>query len=286
MATLSSNQPTSSADPQSRLNESRAAAAGATSVSQFPSELPVHYAKITFVQYDRKNPNSSPTERIVGNIVLPVPSQLNDTSTFQYAGNEAGLLGLGANVANSPGGWKGAMDDLTNSAKATWDKFNKDGLTASAESLLASAPGFQDSQLGRLIGQQTGKVLNPHLSTIFQGVALRSHQFSWRLSPRNQAETKAITAIDTMFKYHGHPKMSQNTFSLDYPNQLYISFYPESADFTYKVRKSVILGYTLNDAATGMPAWFSRTGAPTDYELTLALQEVDIVTRDELTVPS
>lgn len=282
MATLTNNQSTSqSANPQNRIAAAQSAQNSSTSSLQYPADLPVHYAKITFVQYNRDNPNSNPTERITGNVILPIPSQLNNASSMQYAGNEFGVLGMLPQV-DDPAKFNKAWNDLSSTVKGLIQKFDKEGIYAAAADALSTAPGFQDSQAGRLLGQSTGKILNPHMSTIFQGVNIRTHQFSWRLSPRNQDETKAITKIDKMFQYNLHPKMSDNTFSLDYPNQLYIDFFPKSEDFNYKVRKSVITSYVLNNAATGMPAWFGQTNAPTDYELTVALQEVDIVTRNEL----
>lgn len=272
---------TDTANPQTVIAQKVASVSGSTSVEQFPADLPLHYAKLTFVKYARANPNSTPTDSITANIILPIPSQLLDSSSFQYAGNEAGILG------NIPGintkTWSKQLGDANESMNKLKKQYEENGLLDTAWQLLTNVPGSQDFQLGRLLGASTGKIFNPHLSTIFQGVDLRKHQFTWRLSPRNQQETKAISAIDAIFKARIHPSLSNNGFSLDYPDQLYIKFYPESPDFTYKVRKSSVVGYTLNDAATGTPAWFAGTNAPTDYELSLSLQEVDIVTRDELT---
>jgi len=51
-----------------------------------------------------------------------------------------------------------------------------------------------------------GKAINPALEAIFTGVDLRSFNFSFRFTPRNEKEFRVVDAIIKTFKFHMHPE--------------------------------------------------------------------------------
>jgi len=146
----------------------------------------------------------------------------------------------------------------------------------------AVMPGLSDTGLGRFAQSQTGMVRNPHLTTIFEGVSLKTYSFSWRLSPTSDSEARQINSMLNTIKGYMHPKLIGAGFALEYPYLANLEF--EVGDVAYsqlpKVRDSFITKLDVNTSGGGSIAFY-RDGNPVTIDISMGFQEIDIMTRDD-----
>ena len=121
-----------------------------------------------------------------GKILLPIPDNVSYTDGPQWSDQSVNALGkFGAEViANMV---SGKSEEASKSVAA---------LASSAQvgvlkSILGKI-GVDPNALSQNVG---GKIANPYLQQIFQGVGMRQFDFNWKLVPRNEKEQKSITKI-------------------------------------------------------------------------------------------
>ena len=144
----------------------------------------------------------------VCSIILPMPQQIQDAKTVEWGESKmnsvaAAAAGAGADVVTG----KNTIDGILRSVFGGVVNLSDTG--GNLKSALAA--GFAANAVNTLIGQenidpfeavtrQTGSVLNQNQELLFRGVSLRSHQFSWTLTPRSKAEADEIKNIIRIFK--------------------------------------------------------------------------------------
>jgi hypothetical protein len=246
----------------------------------FPAEVPLHYCRLSMKEYSRPSPFSQHTTETMGVIRLPMPSQLIDEYGMQLNQAEFDLLGNYNNVPQTLAAGQNKLDEITkeyNAGGFTGKLIEKVVLQAAA-----IAPSLSDTGLGKFGQSQTGMVRNPHLTTIFQGVHLKTYSFTWRLSPTSDAEAREINTMLNTIKAYMHPKFLAGGFALEYPYIANLEF--EVGDVAYsqlpKVRDSFITKLDVNTSAGGSIAFY-RDGNPVAIDISMGFQEIDILTRED-----
>ena len=160
------------------------------------------------------------------------------------------------------------------------------GLVGGALSRGASLAGASGGDaLAAALKVGAGIAQNPHKIVLFTGVDFREHQFAWRLSPRNRAESDSIRQIVDMFVYYSHPQYTFGGLFFKYPEFFEISFrYPE---YLFKIRPSVCTDVRVNYHGQGYPAYIrnqegTNAPAPAEVELNLTSKETEIITKQHL----
>lgn len=260
----------------------------------FPKEEQKLYTRISFYEYKRVSPRFAEAElRQRGNIRLPLPSSLPDNYSMALntvdMGDVDAILGLipsGSGIIEavmnfdvidaiskvsstvskifSPQpnrGWRDTLGDVTSGA-------------AVAASLL---PGGTD--LVNYVRAYTGTVRNPNTTTIFNNVNLRQHNFTFKLSPRNQDDARALRDIIEQIKVEMHPKTSVRGFGLEFPSVAKMEFVGNNILAT-DVYYSFISSFNPVYSATGKPSFY-KDGTPVAVELQLSFQELNILTRED-----
>jgi hypothetical protein len=224
-----------------------------------------------------------------GTIRLPMPSNLSTDYNPEYSkpnvGPAAGMALKPSDQAiygnNSMGGKAIAGNGLQGLVDAVGA-----GITGYAG---ASAVGFAN-QLGGAAGDALLKVgagvaLNQHKIVLFTGVDFRTHQFSWKLSPKNRRESDAIKQIIEMFTYYSHPEYIAGGLFFKYPEFFEIKFrHPE---YLFKLQPSVCTDIRVNYHGQGYAAYIRDANgggipAPAEVELSLTFMETEIVTKQSL----
>lgn len=246
----------------------------------FPAEIPLHYCRLSMKEYSRPSPFSQPTTDTKGVIRLPMPTQLVDDYGMHLNTSEFDLLGNYNNIPQTLAAGQSKLDEIKKEYQAggfTGKLIEKVVLQSAAV-----APSLSDTGLGRFGQSQTGMVRNPHLTTIFQGVNLKSYGFSWRLSPTSDAEARQINSMLNTIKAYMHPKLLAGGFALEYPYIANLEF--EVGDVAYsqlpKVRDSFITKLDVNTSAGGSIAFY-RDGNPVAIDISIGFQEIDILTRED-----
>jgi hypothetical protein len=189
--------------------------------------------------------------------------------------NALGLLGQAA--ARYSGGVVGGWEAIAALAKTVGYEFASNSIDA-----LGSA--------GNLGGAIANSMQNTFNEMSFKGVQRRMFQLNWTLVPRSLAELTEIDAMIQRLRFHAHPGIQapKNQISLegaylDFPGTIDLEWYtrgPE-ADAEWeenawlpRISTCVIHSVDTDYSPNGQYSFFSNTGAATQINLSITLQEV------------
>ena len=255
----------------------------------FPSDLAAHAMVFHFKQSSmmKNNVRARPT-RIVESVSLPIPSQLVDAMDAQYSELELGALGGAMSDLQSVGAVK---DMLTNTVE---EAFKQGKYAAKADfNQIKQNQGIATLALTNMIRKQSdaakvglarffGSVPNPHLSTLFKGVGLKNHSFSWRLSPANMQESIILKNIINTFKRGMLPARTNQNLTLEMPDEIDIYIRGHNVNHgMYEFKTAVIKNVTINFAPDNIPSFYAGTGAPTHVDFKVDFLETTIHTRED-----
>lgn len=243
---------------------------------QFPKDVPNYYTRLSLRKYSRPRPGSSVTSSLMTSIRLPLPQSMADSYAMDINDTKLDILGNDFGDALSAGKTRAKKfyDDLMNSGNA---------LGAIKEMALQAAaltPGVSDSGLGKAAQLETGLIRNPHLTTLFEGVRIKSYTFTWKMAPRSQDEANELERMINYIKAYMHPQIVGGGFALEYPYLANVDFVAGDNQSLPKVDSSFITRLDINNSASGTPAFY-KDGKSVSVEMTLGFQEINIKTRDD-----
>jgi len=242
----------------------------------FPAEVPTYFTRITFFEYSRPKPGSQAFRNAVATIRLPIPAGLTDSYGIMVNDTELEFLGNKPSEVVAAG--KAKMDEYTNALR---NGFVQNTITDIIVRGAALTPGISDTALGRRAQQEVGMVRNPHLTTIFDGVHLKSYTFTWKLAPKSQQEAYTVENIVQKIKEFMHPDLAAGGFALTYPYIATVEFDVGDAKILPNVKDSFITRMDINSSASGVPAFF-RDGKPVTIELSIGFKEINVQTRRDV----
>lgn len=247
---------------------------------QFPLDLGHYYIKFSFKSAYQTNPVFPRKELPTSTIYLPLPTDLNERYSVQYAEKQLGMAGL----LEESGLLKAAQDALGGN-------MTKEKATAAGKNLgnIAGAPGNLaylarsgiksiSDNAGAAIDRATGSVLNPYQALQFQGIDLRNHSFRFRCSPNSEAEAAALKAIIRELKIRMLPEKRGLLFN--FPDMCTIEF--QTRDMPYSFKNCYLKNMSVNYAPQGTPAFFKGGKYPTEAEITLEFGEIEPITRNDV----
>lgn len=246
----------------------------------YPSDLSAdYYMKLTFKQYFRPLPVSSPVELPTITINLPLPSNLQEQFSMSYADKNLGLAGIALDVL--PKTAEGAEKKGEELAENLKNKVSEIGPGEIAFYGTRAFAGIVDS-VGAAAEVATGAVLNPYQTLAFQGVNLRSHSFTYRFSPNNTTDQAALKKIIYELKRRMHPV--KKVLIYEFPDVVDISFGKKTGD-PYFFSTCFLESMSVNYSPQGIPAFF-KDGNPVEVEIGLNFKEIKPVTREDFKDPS
>lgn len=257
---------------------------------KYPTDLSSKYCfEMSLYDYKRLEgfPDSSQNAPGISNanIKLPLPTNLVDVISLQY--NNLSMGPIRGPLFDIIKGAANAADGVT--SIQNFGTIVGDATTSIIKKIT------EDSSVARLIGRQMlqgvspttaaavdlalGNIPNPHQIVTFSGVNLRSFQFSWRLSPNNRKDSKVIQRLIMLLKQKTLPR-KDSTFLLKYPNYVKLRLHPEQINTLFRFRTMVVDSFTINYAPSGSVA-FHGDDTPVEYEISMAMREVDIQTAED-----
>lgn len=260
------------------LYQSREAAAGQFQQQLiFPSDLiqdeRSFYIGFKFEKYIKRSIDSSPFLRDEGTIRLPIPANLSDAMRVSYA-TESLSPAVGA-----------ALEGASRSGEMSSANGLVEGIGNIGGGYLAGAFGGLVNQAGgdaaKAGSAYFGIALNPYQTVLFKNPEFKSHSFSWRFAPRDEAESATIRDIARTFQYHMSPGISSlNGLFFSYPSMVRITLWP-TADFLYRFKPCVVESVMFNYAPASSPSFFRSTQAPTVVTMTVQLKEIEYWTQND-----
>ena len=277
---------------------------------QFPEDLSTHFMALMFYRYDYSK-GSARKAKLHRTIMLPVPANLNETFNIMY--NEAELGAIKGEMSDflARGNVDSIADMVSDPIGAASSAIKKAGGGLSqiaADFKAGGAQGVVNNLRGNEIlgGTAIGLGLrggsgataaglnrffasapNPHITALFKGVGLKTHNFSWKLAPRKESETMTLTNIINQFRGSVLPERGEGNITLRFPDEVEIyiggtdGMSKKGGGHMYHFKRAVIRNLTTNFAPDGMPSFFAKTGAPTAITLNIDLLETTIHTRGD-----
>lgn len=276
----------------------------------FPGDLLDGHEAVRFeifkdYQFDRTE--NLMEKGIAATIYLPIPNVLQPSYSASYQSTELGVVGrLGASLAGG-----GQEDTNSVGALANLAAQNSGALATAAGagigkllgSVLKKTPklGEAATAAGALTGAAAGQAAkgaqfgmgvarNPHMAQVFENIQFRSHDFSYKFSPKNIQEQNTLSNIIKMFKVAMHPKYLLGDHMFEYPAQFDIDIITgETNRHFYNVGVSVLTDMSVNylpngphmhDIAGGFES--KNIKAPIAVDITMKFTEIKIVTQDEI----
>lgn len=243
----------------------------------YPADLGDRYwIRFNFKEYDRASVGSTANFISGDSIRLPTPANLLDNYSLQYNTTNLGALGgVGAEkVAEILNSTSASPQEIYNTARGVNEVLFSQEMVGV---MLRRAAGALSDSVQTSIDQITGNILNPYATQAFQGVDLKSHQFTWRFSPRDPQESNQLRFIINKLKFHSAPVTSNSGLRMKYPSVVVIEIY--NGGYLFPFKPCFISGITVNYAPSGVPAFFKGTNAPTEIELSMSLREIEIQDR-------
>ena len=232
----------------------------------FPSDLDLKYCmSIRFVKYEKRAISNRKDIITQGSIYLPIPNQLNDTTTLSY--NQAEL-----------GSMIGSFSEAVTGTQNIGGTIAEGVLVEGMQRALGAAPGGE--KILNAVSAVSGLAINPFLTVVFKNPTFKTHSFSWKFMPKNQAESDSLTKIVQTIKYHMLPGLlTSSGVIFEYPEMVLLKIYPTEKHL-YNFKPCIIKSMNVNFAPSGGPSFFrSVPGAPTGIEVKIELQEIEYFTK-------
>jgi len=252
------------------------------------------------------NPSQGGVAKINDIIILPMPSNISDNNAVGYGEDSLDILGAAAgNIAKGlmqaggkefgkqgTGGAAGAIDlafkdalDPAGGAKG----LTKAALDAFTRSLASSAAAVIGANVtaNQLLTRSTGQILNPNMELLFTGPTLRTFQFQFKFTPRDQNESLQVKSIIRSFKTHMAPsiegeKATKGT-GIDFagqaflktPNVFELRYRKGTTDhpFLNRFKQCALTNMSVNYTGEGVYATYSDA-TPVSMVMTLDFKEL------------
>lgn len=148
---------------------------------------------------------------------------------------------------------------------------------------IASTLGADFVSKGTSIGAlKKGIAVNPYTRIAFEGVNIRTHEFSFKLVAEDEDETEMAKRIERTFRKFLYPKRV-GSIALQYPPMFNIKFFSNGQVNPYmpniKPCYLTSLSSTFNESTNAL---FKKTGAPLEVSINLSFQEERTLVRQDL----
>lgn len=129
-----------------------------------------------------------------------------------------------------------------------------------------------------------GHPINPGVQVLYRSTNLRAFQFTFMMAPSSQKESESMDRIIWNLRRFAAPDLNQKTSLLfDTPAEFEIKFYNKGQENLAipKIRRCVLTDININYTPQGEWSTF-RNGYPVSCLLSVAFQEMEIITRDKI----
>ena len=228
-------------------------------------------------------------ENPLGFIFLPIPENIQDSNAVNWGDdsiNSVAAAGVGAvrkviESGNLVDGVKGGIDDFTGRIK---DVFDGDAQRVASSFFAAKAVNVLggNTSLDGVLARTTGQIINPNMELLFNGVTLRSFNFTFDLTPRDERESDTIKRMLRIFKQNMQAKKSADGggsgLFLRSPNVFQLNYKTgrRNHNFLHKFKPMALLNMAVNYTGAGTYATYDDT-TPVHMKLDLSFQELNPV---------
>lgn len=257
----------------------------------YPIEEPKFQFFMHISKYSRQSITSIGNLNTIMTIALPMPTTLVDSHSVRYEEEQIGSF-LGS-IENATGVIRGtgdaaagAMNAVKNLATGNINapslqdlKDGAAGIAAAAGRAIAAIPqGLQNAQgiaiaqglnnsgaLSNIIRGYLGYTPNQFMTILLRGPQYKRHEFSWKFSPKNPAESRRLSRI---IKYLLNSSAVGTAFGgalWAFPKIFQCGFHPNPR-YLFKFKPAVVESITPNYSGSGIPAFLRSDAITHDLE--------------------
>jgi hypothetical protein len=234
----------------------------------------------------------------VANILLPMPSNIQDANTVSWGDEKMNSISAGAiNVLdktmqlNFNNSLPSQLTDVGKTITGALDKAGLDLQTASdlfRSQLAAEAVNIfgANVSIDQILARQNGAIFNPNLELLFNGVTLRDFRFSFKMTPREEKEkNNVIGIIRTFKKYMAATKNGEGQTKNLYlytPNVFNLSYMKGGNEhpFLHKFKDCALKSVSVNYTGENVYATY-WDGTPISVIMDLNFQELTPIYKEE-----
>ena len=223
----------------------------------------------------------------LGSILLPIPQSISDTNSTGWGQDSINVgaayaMGVANDVITSDNFFKGILSAIKQAGvdigTLAQDGSTRDAINAGFGAAAANLFGGNTSFEG-VLARSSGQILNPNTELLFNGVKLRSFNFTFALAPRNKDEATDIKKIIKILKTNMAPTTNSGGvvkgLFLKSPNVFQLTYMKGPSEHPH-LNKFIIAALTnmqVNYTASGTYATYDN-GMPVYMTMTLSFQEL------------
>ena len=221
-------------------------------------------------------------------VYLPMEaSGLQESNNVSWGGESLNALeAAAANIAGSTisgasEGFGEAFKGLMGGSKEALTKvFGEGGVTSGDV-----AAYFAGQAVGKnVFTRATGKVMNPNMELLFTGPNLRTFAYSFRFTPREDAEARMVKRIIKMFKAAMAPRRKGGQLFLESPHVFKLKYYFKNGQehpFLNKIKTCALQSFNVQYAPDGSYMTYDD-GSMTSYTLNMTFGELNPIYESDI----
>ena len=274
---------------------------------QYPQKIPdLGYDFIKIVAYEytaggkksfSPRTNISARQRIVKEakeletVILPMQPNFSESNAVSWGGDNINPLQLmGANLAQGAIGAMGDMD-LSQLQKAFRDLGTDINAALTDETTGPALKAYFAGQAvgANVLGRMSGTTLNPNLELLFKGPNLRTFNFNFKFTPRNEKEANEVKQIIRVFKKNMAVQRSTSNLFLLTPNVFTLEYIYNSKGkdsgtthpYLNTFKPMAMTSLNVNYTPDGTYMTYNGSGALTSTDLQMSFGELEPIYADE-----
>jgi len=135
-----------------------------------------------------------------------------------------------------------------------------------------------------LFTRATGKVLNQNLELLFSGPGLRTFNYNFRFTPREDTEAKMVRSIIKMFKKAMAPRLSKKELFLKSPHVFKLEYMFKNGQehpFLNKIKTCALTNFNIQYAPDGSYMTYDD-GSMTSYTVNMSFGELNPIYEQDI----
>ena len=228
-------------------------------------------------------------------IFFPCPGNISFSDTANYQTGSADMIstllqkmtGTGGTLSAAGDILAGGVDAITSgNIDILKDQMKKGFGDFSGADAAAALGALAPGDIGQEIQFETKTIMDPRINTRFTGNGMRNFSFNFKMIATSEAESIQVKDIYNAFRRYSYAKRV-GAIALSYPPLWTIKFLiaPENGakenEFIPKIGQCYLNNVSTTFNATNN-SWRTNN-APLEVDLTLAFQETQVQTRDDIT---
>lgn len=154
-------------------------------------------------------------------------------------------------------------------------------MTAGAAASIAARKVLRQEDVANAIDFANKQVIAPNTNTNFQNMGVRQFAFTFKMVPKDKADTESIKKILAGFREYIYPE--GNLTVIQYPPKWKIQFFNAVGDenkYMPKIYETYLTSFTSTyNSSSNM---FHEDGSPIEVDTTVSFQETKALRRDEI----